>query len=79
MDWITAVAVYVIVWWLVIFTTLPFGVRREEEPQPGHDPGAPQKPMMWIKAGATTVIAALVTGAIWAAIEYRVIEISPAG
>ena len=41
MNWITGVVVYFLIWWLVLFAVLPWGVQREENPQPGHDPGAP--------------------------------------
>ncbi len=30
MDWATALATYVIIWWLVMFMVLPWGVRRIE-------------------------------------------------
>jgi len=72
--WTSILAIYAIVWWLVFFMALPFGVSREENPEPGHEPGAPARPMLWIKAAVTTVIAALVTAGIWALIVYQVID-----
>ncbi len=74
MAWTSILAIYAIVWWLVFFMALPFGVSREENPEPGHEPGAPARPMLWIKAAVTTVIAALVTFGIWALIVYQVID-----
>lgn len=55
---VTSFAVFVVIWWLVLFITLPFGVRRPEEHElePGQEPGAPVKPMMWRKAAISTVI-----------------------
>lgn len=55
---ITATAVFVVVWWLVLFITLPFGVSRTEESdlEPGQEAGAPAKPMMWRKIAVTTLI-----------------------
>ena len=53
----TGVMVYVIIWFVVLFTVLPFGVRRPDHVEDGHDPGAPDKPMLWRKAAITTVIA----------------------
>lgn len=55
---VTATAVFVVVWWLVLFITLPFGVQRTEESElePGQEPGAPAKPMMWRKIAVTTLI-----------------------
>jgi predicted secreted protein len=52
----TAVATYFVLWWLVLFTVLPWGVRREESPQPGNDPGAPQRHALLIKFGVTSAI-----------------------
>ena len=65
---ITATAVFVVVWWLVLFITLPFGVKRTEESdlEPGQEPGAPAKPMMWRKMLVTTVI----TIALWILFYY---------
>lgn len=57
MTTFTGVMVYVIIWWVVLFTVLPFGVRPPAEVEEGHDPGAPAKPMMWRKILITTVIA----------------------
>jgi len=55
---VTGTAVFVVVWWLVLFITLPFGVKRTDENdlEPGQEPGAPAKPMMWRKVAVTTAI-----------------------
>ena len=40
----TALAIYFVLWWIVLFLTLPFGVRSQHEDgggAPGTDPGAP--------------------------------------
>src|SRR6266851_2046306 len=40
----TAFAIYFVLWWVVLFLTLPFGVRSQHEDgagAPGTDPGAP--------------------------------------
>jgi len=68
MDWVSIIAVYAIVWWLVLFMVLPFGVRQVDNPEPGHERGAPARPMLVIKAMVTSVIAAVVTGVVWLAI-----------
>tara|TARA_R110000868_G_scaffold166847_1_gene401045 strand:- start:4115 stop:4417 length:303 start_codon:yes stop_codon:yes gene_type:complete len=68
------VAIYLIVWWLVFFAVLPFGVRSQHEEGgiegEGIDPGAPVRPMIVRKVLATTLIAALV----WAGIAYLMIK-----
>ena len=60
MDLVSGIVVYVILWWWVLFMTLPVGVRRETEVQTGNDAGAPQKTMLPMKLVATTVISAVV-------------------
>ena len=61
MENITAAIVFGVTWWLVFFVTLPFGIRKLDNPEGGMDPGAPQRPRLWIKAGVTTVIAITIT------------------
>jgi predicted secreted protein len=31
MAWTTAAAIYFVIWWIVLFTVLPFGVRNASE------------------------------------------------
>ncbi len=52
--------VYVVIWWVVIFAVLPWGVRVPETHQPGHATSAPEHPMMWRKAAITTAISAVI-------------------
>jgi predicted secreted protein len=61
------IVVYAVVWWLVFFAALPVGVRHERDNEEGHDPGAPDKPMLWRKALAATVIAAVIVGGVYVA------------
>ena len=58
--------VYLIIWWAVLFAVLPLGVKRQENPEPGTDPGAPEKPMLLKKALITTVVSGIVfAGVYW--------------
>jgi predicted secreted protein len=58
--------VYLIIWWAVLFAVLPLGVRRQDNPEPGTDPGAPEKPMLLKKALITTVVSGIVfAGVYW--------------
>jgi predicted secreted protein len=61
------IVVYVIVWWVVFFAALPIGVRHDRSNREGHDPGAPDRPMLWRKAAAATVIAAVLVGGAYVA------------
>jgi len=66
----TAFAIYFVVWWLVLFVTLPFGVRSQHEDgegAPGTDPGAPIMARMGAKLIWTTIISAVAFGlGMWA-------------
>jgi predicted secreted protein len=43
---ITLVAIYIIIWWVVLFTILPLGMNQgaQERPTDGSDWGAPPAP-----------------------------------
>ena len=61
----TAFAIYFVLWWLVLFLTLPFGVRSQHEDgvgEPGTDPGAPILTGMRRKLIWTTIISAIIYG-----------------
>lgn len=60
MTWVEGIVVYVIVWWVVIFAVLPFGVRAPEQFVPGQARGAPARPRLLLKAGITTILAAVI-------------------
>jgi predicted secreted protein len=66
----TAFAIYFVIWWLVLFLTLPFGVRSQHEDgegAPGTDPGAPIMARMGPKLLWTTVLSAVFFGlGMWA-------------
>lgn len=64
-----AAAIYFIVWWIVLFAVLPFGItsQTEEEKVAGGDPGAPAAPLLVKKALVTSLIAAAITALIFAA------------
>ena len=43
MSVVSGLAIYFVIWWITLFMVLPFGVRRDEQIEVGHDPGAPIK------------------------------------
>jgi predicted secreted protein len=71
----SAVVAFIVIWWLVLFMVLPFGVRRTEAPEEGHDHGAPAHPMMWRKAAATTAITVVLFAIVYAIAEYELISL----
>ena len=65
MSWALGAAIYVIIWWMLLFTILPIGIRSQHEAKevvPGSDPGAPVLPQLGKKLLATTLIAAILWG-----------------
>jgi len=68
-ELVTGFAIYFIIWWLVIFMVLPFGVRRPDadELEPGQDHGAPVKSHIWKKLAVTTVISAVIFAILYGA------------
>jgi predicted secreted protein len=70
----SAIAIYFIIWWTVLFAVLPFGVRNaHDDGKPvaeGHDAGAPVRPLLLIKAAVTTVVSAIIfAGVYWAIVS----------
>jgi len=60
------IMVFTILWWMVLFCVLPFGVRTAEEAGESGGPGgatsAPVRPRVLMKFLVTTAIAALLFG-----------------
>ena len=58
-----AFAVFLTIWFTVLFAVLPIGVRSQAESGeivPGTEPGAPMAPRLWMKAGLTTLLSIVV-------------------
>ena len=70
----TAIAIYFVVWWIVLFAILPIGVKNAHEAGEttleGNEPGAPVRHQMGKKALVTTVVSAIVFALIYGAILY---------
>ncbi|NMD08185.1 MAG: DUF1467 family protein [Phyllobacteriaceae bacterium] len=64
MSWVSMAAIYFIIWWIVLFAVLPFGIRNANEAgstvEEGNDAGAPVLHGLRWKAMVTTLIAAAV-------------------
>jgi predicted secreted protein len=60
MGWLSAVAIFFIIWWVTLFAVLPIGVRSQAEAghvEPGTEAGAPVAPRIGFKLLLTTAIA----------------------
>jgi predicted secreted protein len=78
MAWTTMLAIYFVVWWVVLFAVLPFGVRSQAEQgevAPGTDPGAPAIPALKAKLVWTTVVSAAVFGAFYLVYVNRLVSL----
>ncbi|GAB4528316.1 MAG: DUF1467 family protein [Amphiplicatus sp.] len=80
MNLASAVVVYVIVWWTVLFAVLPWGVRgrweAEDDGVAGAEPGAPVRPelkkkLLWTTAIATPIWAVAVAIIMSGIIDFR--------
>lgn len=74
----SAIAIYFIIWWVVLFAVLPWGVKSAHDAgvtvEPGHDAGAPVNPALGFKVIVTTVVASAVFAALYAAIALGLFE-----
>jgi len=78
MSIVTALAIYFIVWWLVLFAVLPFGVRSQQERgevTPGSDPGAPAIPRLARKLLWTTIVAGILFALGYVVYAYRLVAL----
>ena len=71
---VTAVAIYLTMWWVTLFAVLPLGVRNVHEerdtPIAGADLGAPVAPRLLMKAGLTTIISAILFAALLVTMRF---------
>jgi predicted secreted protein len=62
----SAIAIYFIIWWIVLFAVLPFGVNTHDEAGasrvPGQADSAPHNPMLLRKVFWTSVVSAVIFG-----------------
>ena len=76
MSIFTALAIYFVIWWIVLFAVLPWGVRSQHESgemTPGTDPGAPVLTNLRLKLIWTTIVATMVFSAWFVIYVYRLI------
>lgn len=78
MSLTTAIATYFVLWWIVLFAVLPWGVRSQQESgavAPGTDPGAPTIPGIWRKLVWTTVASSVIFAVCAALYSYRLVTL----
>lgn len=73
-----AIAVYFVIWWIVLFAVLPFGVRTQHEAGeivPGTPASAPVAPRLLRVVLITSLIALLIIGMLQAVIVFDLVDI----
>ncbi len=82
MSLTTALAIYFLIWWVVLFAVLPFGVRSQHESGEviaGTDPGAPAMPRLRNKLIWTTGVATVVFGLFYAVYVTQIVSLDDLG
>jgi predicted secreted protein len=74
MGWATGIAVYILVWWVSLFTVLPLGANRSADPLPGTVESAPDNPRLLFKFAITTGIATVLWLIIYALVKSDVLS-----
>ena len=78
MSLTTGIAIYFVLWWIVLFAVLPWGIRSQEESGavvPGTDPGAPTLPMLWRKLVWTTVASGVIFALCVVLYRYEIVTL----
>lgn len=75
----TGVAIYLTIWWVVLFAILPIGVQSHAEAGidlgDGGDPGAPVDPKLKRKFLTTTWVSALIFVLVWLVLHFKLIPL----
>ena len=77
MDLATGLVLYFILWFVILFTVLPWGVRTQEEEgevEPGTVGSAPVNPAIWKKLLITSVVTGIVFGVIYLIVDSNLID-----
>ena len=53
--------IYIVIWWILFFISLPLGVRKSENLLPGQDSGAPEKTYLWKKFIIVSILTLIFT------------------
>jgi predicted secreted protein len=77
MGWVSGVFIYVLIWFVVLFTVLPWGVKIPDNPEPGHAPSAPINPRIGVKLVATSLVSVVVWAIVWYVMQSGWISFRP--
>lgn len=71
------IAIYFVVWWVILFAILPWGMRTQDdagEVTLGTVSSAPARPHLVRTAIATSIVSGVIVGAFWAAVVFYEID-----
>jgi len=74
----TGIAIFFLIWWIVLFAVLPWGVHSQQEDDavaPGTDPGAPAIPNLRRKLVWTTLVSVVVFAACYVIYVERLVTL----
>ncbi len=79
MGWFSGVAIYLTIWWTVLFAVLPLGVVSHAEAGidlgDGGDPGAPVDPKLKRKFITTTIVATVLFAILWVGLTFHLLHL----
>ena len=78
MTWVSGLFIYFLIWWVVLFAVLPWGVKSQQESgefAQGTDPGAPAMHRIWLKLLWTTAVASMIFAVLYVVYIYQLITL----
>ena len=77
MEWKTWLAVYAIVWWVVLLAVLPWGNRQIDaaDVAKGQAWGAPARPRLVVKMVVATILAGVVSALVYWVVDANLVAI----
>jgi predicted secreted protein len=75
----TNAAIFLIIWWTILFAILPLGTTSRAEaglPNDGSDPGAPVDPKLKKKFITTTWVSVLIFAAMFVVVHFKLVDVT---
>jgi predicted secreted protein len=72
-----SIAIYVLIWWVVLFAVLPLGVRTQGEDGttvPGTPESAPTRPRLLRVLILNTLVTSVVFAIFWSTVRYDLVD-----
>ena len=75
MNLVSLLVVFIVIWSIVFFITLPIGIKQDKNHKAGNDKGAPANPNIKNKIFITTLISVILSIIYYLLVENRIIII----